>query len=160
MEKEEKISQRIGEIYDVKVEKVMSKDFPQIEENASILEVMRKIGGLEVYHLWVVDSTENNKLVGVTTEEDILYALEEPQNDLLIGGDMLGLGSLLYGTATMEDIMVSSPITCSKQSTLDEVMKMMVKRRINQMPVVEEEKIVGEVTLNEILHFVAKKIKR
>ncbi|MEW6069398.1 MAG: CBS domain-containing protein, partial [Candidatus Thermoplasmatota archaeon] len=66
----------IETFYNLSVKDVLNKrhwDLPLIEKNAELSTVLAVLGGID--HVWVVDSLENKKLLGVITEGDVLKAL-------------------------------------------------------------------------------------
>jgi len=153
------IFKKLDKFYDITAENVMNKNFPVIEKGAPIKDVIKEIGKLETYYLWVIDSEKNNKLIGIITEEDILSALGESpiQKGVSMDYDIFGLGLLFYGTATsVEDIMNSPPIYCKKKTTIREVIEIMTKERINQVAVVYKGCIIGDINLNKLLNLIVK----
>ena len=83
----------------------------------------------------VIISPDGNSIVGVVSERDILRALAEH------GTGLLGLKA--------EDLMTREVVTCSREDTLQGVMHKMTQHRIRHLPVVEQGRLVGIVSIGD-----------
>lgn len=83
---------------------------------------------------------ENNKLVGIFTERD--YARK-----VVLKGKM-------SKDTKIEEIMSEDVITITPESTIDECMRMMTGRFIRHLPVVEEGKVLGIVSIGDVVKFI------
>ena len=66
----------IPEFYKLHVKDLMDKriwDLPLIEKDENIQHVLSILSGKS--HVWVIDTKENNKLLGVITEHDVLIKI-------------------------------------------------------------------------------------
>src|SRR6187402_1900463 len=92
---------------------------------------------LEEKNLGSLVVVENGKLIGVFTERD--YARKV----------------ILKGRSSKEtlvrDIMSSSPIFVNPDSTLDECMQMMTDKFIRHLPVMDNDVLVGIVSIGDIV---------
>ena len=100
-----------------------------ISEAASIL-AERRIGGLIV-------SADDETVNGILSERDIVRALA-----------VRGASCL---TETVSEMMTRNPVCCSKQDSSDAVLARMTDGRFRHMPVVEEGKLVGIVTIGDVV---------
>jgi CBS domain-containing protein len=100
-----------------------------IAEAASIL-AERRIGG-------VVVSADGTTADGILSERDIVRALA-----------VRGTGCL---TESVADVMTRNPVCCARQDTSDAVLGRMTDGRFRHMPVVEEGKLVGIVTIGDVV---------
>ena len=84
--------------------------------------------------------TENEKRTGIFTERD--YARKV----------------ILKGKASREiqigDIMTEYPITVSPNSTVDACMQLMTNKFIRHLPVVEEDKLIGIISIGDVVKFI------
>jgi CBS domain-containing protein len=49
------------------------------------------------------------------------------------------------------DCMTASPITCEPHATLDEILEKMTNRRIRHLPVVEDGKLIGVISIGDVV---------
>jgi len=85
------------------------------------------------------------KLEGLVTEKDLLTVSPSPATSLSI----FELNELL-AKMTVAEIMVKSPITVHPDTTLEEAALLMRENKINSVPVLEGEKLVGLITVTDI----------
>jgi len=126
---------QLSEILDEKGAHVL-----QIEAEASVFEAVKRMVEANVGSLLV---TEGGEITGIVTERDYLrrVALE---------------GRTDKETAVGE-IMSSPLIVVTQQTTIDECMALMTDRRIRHLPVVDEGKVVGVVSIGDVVRFKSKK---
>ena len=121
---------RIAEILRQKGSDVTTmKSESTMSEAISVLVDMR-IGALPV-------SDDGRTLVGIISERDVVRALSEGTDDLQ------GL--------PVRALMTSTVYTCAPDATLSEVMTLMNERRIRHVPVVEEEVLVGILSMRDLV---------
>jgi CBS domain-containing protein len=83
----------------------------------------------------VIISPDGKLVAGILSESDILHAL--PQH----GSGLLQLKA--------EELMTRDVATCCQEDTLESVMDKMTKLRIRHMPVVEQDLLVGIVSIGD-----------
>lgn len=92
----------------------------------------KNLGGLVVL--------ENEKLIGVFTERD--YARKV----------------ILKGRASKEtlirDIMASNPVFVNPDNTLDDCMQLMTDKFIRHLPVMENDKLMGVISIGDIVKYI------
>ena len=110
-----------------------------ISENSSIEEACKilhknKIGALLVY---CGVSNDPDNLVGIITERDVIedISLKGPEH--------------LH--SKIQDIMSSSIVKVSPGSTTDEALNMMIDNQIRHLAVMENEKLLGVVSMRDIV---------
>ncbi|QYX56333.1 CBS domain-containing protein [Roseovarius sp. SCSIO 43702] len=100
-----------------------------ISEAAAIL-AERRIGGLVV-------STDGSSIEGILSERDIVRSLAA------------------RGATCLEDkvadLMTRNPVCCSREDTSDQVLLRMTEGRFRHMPVVEDGKLAGIVTIGDVV---------
>ncbi len=104
-----------------------------ISRQASIQEALGLMKQYSVRHLPVVD--EVKKLLGWVTDADLRGVL---------------IASMLEDL-TVGDVMVAKPYTASPGMRLEDAANLILERRIGGLPVIEDGKLVGVITVVDIL---------
>lgn len=104
---------------------------------------------------------EGDRLVGMLTQSDLISLdkkLEVPSFFLLLGGAIpLQMPGKFerdlrrMAAATVGEIMSNSPFSITPQTSVEEIATIMVEKRFYTLPVVEEERIVGIVGMEDLL---------
>jgi CBS domain-containing protein len=134
--------------YGTPVGRIMNKDLPLIERSAPMSEVAERL--LTIHHLWVVDQ-RTKKLVGIITEKDFLDVISPlPARSWVIG--VIRPKSWHHAEfETAGDIMVKHVVKCNKLTTVEEALSLMRRYRLRRLPVIENDKIVGEITSSALI---------
>jgi len=123
---------RVSQILKVKSSNIISITPDTIVYNALELMVTKNVSALLVL--------EDEKLVGIFTERD--YARKvilkgKNSRDTRIG-----------------EIMTEDLITVSPDSMIDECMQLMTSRFIRHLPVLEEKKLIGIISIGDVVKFI------
>lgn len=142
----------VKDFYDLKVKQLMDKrvwDLPCIEINQDIHNVLSILSGR--HHIWVVKDNESKELVGVITEHDVLSILAPKRLPAYVFG-MTDIRSIEYGTAkTAGDIMSSRVVSSKPDERIIDALNKMTRYKLRRIPVVENKKIIGEITLHHLI---------
>jgi predicted transcriptional regulator len=142
----------VSDFYELKVNQLMDKrvwDLPIIEEKDDVHHVLAILGGRN--HIWVVKNKQDKELVGVITEHDVLSILAPKHFPSYVFG-MPDIKSIQYGTAkTAEDIMTNKFISCQPEDKILDALTKMVKYKLRRLPVLSDKKLVGELTLHQLI---------
>jgi CBS domain-containing protein len=113
-------------------------DVLEIDGGSSVLDAVQLMVENNVGSLLV---TERGEVMGIVTERDYLrrVTLEGRTED-----------------APVREIMSSPLVVATLETTVDECMAMMTDRRIRHIPVVDEEKVVGLVSIGDLVKFKSK----
>jgi signal-transduction protein with cAMP-binding, CBS, and nucleotidyltransferase domain len=113
-------------------------DVLEISAAASVLEAVQEMVQNNVGALLVKDAGE---VVGIVTERDYLrrVTLEGRTEE-----------------APVSEIMSSPLVIATLETTIDECMALMTDRRIRHVPVVEEGRVVGLVSIGDLVKFKSK----
>jgi CBS domain-containing protein len=124
---------RLAEILDEK-----GGDVLEIDGDSSVLEAVQLMVESNVGSLLV---TERGEVAGIVTERDYLrrVTLEGRTEE-----------------APVREIMSSPLVVATLETTVDECMAMMTDRRIRHVPIVEGEKVVGLVSIGDLVKFRSK----
>ena len=106
---------------------------PSIMVYAAIeLMCQKNIGGLLI--------VENGKLVGIFTERD--YARK-----LILKGKS-------SKNTPLSELMTQNPITVTPENSIEDCMNLMTGKFIRHLPVVDEGKLVGMISIGDVVRFV------
>ncbi|HTH22096.1 MAG TPA: CBS domain-containing protein [Nitrososphaeraceae archaeon] len=117
---------------DAPVTNVMDHNVVILDDSASINEVARTMEENGVTSILVRDS-ESGAVSGIVTERDIIYRAVAK--------------SLGMYKAKIKKIMTTPLITVDKQTSCIEAIKIMREKSLRRLPVLEQGKIIGVVTL-------------
>ncbi|HBC95586.1 MAG TPA: CBS domain-containing protein [Clostridium sp.] len=117
----------------MKVKDIMTKLVVSLNADDTIeraAEIMRhnNIGAVPV--------CDNNKIIGIVTDRDIAI------RSSVKGGD--------YKSGKVRDIMSSNPVTGSPDMNVEDASRVMSERQIRRIPVVENDCLVGMVSLGDL----------
>jgi predicted transcriptional regulator len=142
----------ITDFYELRVNQLMDKriwDLPLIEENDDIHHVLAILGGRN--HIWVIKNKIKMELVGVITEHDVLSVLAPKHLPSYVLGTP-DVSSIQHGTAKIAaDVMCHRIIYCGPDEKILDALMKMVKYKLRRLPVIKDKKIVGEITLNQLI---------
>jgi CBS domain-containing protein len=124
---------RLAEILEEKGREVL-----EIDADSSVLEAVQLMVENNVGSLLV---TEGGEIAGIVTERDYLrrVTLEGRTEE-----------------APVREIMSSPLVVATLETSVDECMAMMTDRRIRHIPVVENEQVVGLVSIGDLVKFKSK----
>ena len=88
---------------------------------------------------------EGNKLVGIVSEKDLLYASPSPATTLSVYEI-----PYLLSKIKMRDLMTKKVITVAKDTPLEEAARIMADNKVGGVPVIEGEELVGIITETDI----------
>lgn len=105
-----------------------------LNANSSVLEAAR---AMEQNRIGAVFVQDGGQLVGVVTDRDLAVR---------------ALGRALDPEATMiSDVMTPTPLTLSPADSIDDAIQLMQDRNVRRIPLVDGKRIVGVVTLDDLL---------
>jgi acetoin utilization protein AcuB len=116
----------------MKVKKRMAKKLVTVGRQATVSDAITLMKKHSIRHLPVV---EEGALVGWITEGDIRQAY---------------LASLIE-QVSIGDIMINDPLTISPEANLEEAAKILYRHSIGGLPVVDNDKLVGVITVADIM---------
>ena len=121
----------VNDILLKKGKSVVSVGAGETVQHAARLMNERKIGGVVV--------TEGGKMVGIFTERDVLRRVVAEPCDPAV--------------TVLRDVMTSPVATCRFETTLEECVGVMARKRIRHLPVVDDESVCGLITSSDLLEF-------
>ncbi|SMQ70142.1 CBS domain-containing protein [Bacillus sp. OV166] len=114
-----------------KIRDIMTEDVECCTLLDNVYEVALKMKQLNVGAIPIIDQ---EKLVGMITDRDIVVR---------------GVAEKHPGSTKVEDIMSNNLITVTPDSSSKDAAKLMAKHQIRRLPVVEEGKLIGIVSLGD-----------
>ncbi|WP_417451964.1 CBS domain-containing protein [Kordiimonas sp.] len=120
---------KVGQILDRKGHDVIAQ-----EVGCTVLEVAKLLGERRI---GAVPVLEKGKLAGIISERDIMRGLA-----------IRGGGVLIDDISTL---MTKSVFTCTSDDTVQHLMGMMTERRIRHVPVLQEGKLVGMISIGDVV---------
>ena len=127
---------------------IMSPRVISVTPDASIQDAIQLMLDKRISGLPVIDSS--GTLVGVVTEGDFLRRAETGTErkrsrwlEILLGPQRLADEYVREHGRKVEDVMTRDPVTVDELAPLDEVVRVMERRRIKRLPVVRGTQVVG-----------------
>jgi len=109
-------------------------DIIALERGCTVMEVAKLLGERRI---GAIPITDGNKICGIMSERDVVRGIA------IRGGGVLA--------DDVSTLMTKAVVTCSKDDTIYELMKMMTERRIRHVPVVDDGKLVGMMSIGDVV---------
>lgn len=113
-----------------------SGDVYTLTGDTSVKEAVRELATKRIGAMPVV---EGERVIGIFSERDVLYGLSEK-----------GAASL---DAKVVDVMIKPVISVEPDTAVLTALSMMTRRRIRHLPVVEKDKLIGFVSIGDLVKF-------
>jgi CBS domain-containing protein len=120
---------------DILVRDIMTKNPVYVKPKTNLIECAKKMAKERVGSLLLL---EDNELQGIITEKDIIWALSKKSD---------------ISEIKASDVASRKIIWVKPKSTVDEALEKMSKKRVRRLPVISNKKIIGYVTLKDLLKF-------
>jgi len=121
----------------VKVEEFMTSPYT-VKDNTPVIEVAKIMVEKNIGFLPVIDA-ETSKLVGVISEKDLMGVLCCDENNK---------------NKPIKEFMTKEVITLTPESTLKEALEKFIDHKIRHLPVVKDMRVVGVVSVKDVLKLV------
>jgi CBS domain-containing protein len=106
-----------------------------IHPEASVREALALFVEHNIGSLPVVDAS--GALVGIYSERDVLFSVHEDCES--------------FHRRSIRDVMTPDPITCAPDDAVHEVMGKITQFRVGQLPVVEQGRLIGVVSVGDLI---------
>ncbi|NOJ29843.1 MAG: hypothetical protein DA328_06720 [Nitrososphaeraceae archaeon] len=127
----------------VYVYEIMSKNLVKVKHNVSTSEISYIMVKKRISSVTVID--DNEKIIGIVTEKDLVREVCAK--------------NVLATTLTAAKVMSSPLITVSRNSTIIDAAKLMVKKRIRHLAIQENNDIIGIVSTYDLINVLRNVIK-
>ena len=114
-----------------------SNEVYTISPDATIATLLDNLNELNVGAIIVLDS-DDKSIVGIASERDLVRKLQGVPNPL---------------QAQVRQIMSADVFVCAPDDSLGLLMETMTERRVRHIPVIEEGKLVGLVSIGDAVKF-------
>ena len=88
---------------------------------------------------------EKEKVAGILSERDIVRGFTQKES---------------VRNTMAKELMTKKVVTCSRKNTTEELLTLMVKKHFRHMPVVEKNKLVGVVSIGDLVKDRTKRLKK
>ena len=146
------VESALESFHSLKLGDIMPKleTMPVVTADSDILSVLKILRTR--HHVWVVDSRENMKLVGVIRYIDVIDVLLPPEaHRFKLGMTSKTMRSMLGGATKAEDVAERHVLTVDEDATVLDALMKMRKYRIQVLAVVKDGRLVGEVSLRILI---------
>ena len=116
----------------MKIADIMTSEVDTCTPQTSLQEAASKMKEINVGSIPVCD---NDKLIGIITDRDIVIR---------------GIADNLSLDSAVSEIFSESVVTGSKNMTVEDAAELMADHQIRRLPIVENDKVVGIVSLGDI----------
>jgi len=113
-----------------------------ISPDVMVIEALRIMDEKNVGAILVM---EDNKLIGIFSERD--YARKVVLKDKA------------SNTTSIREIMTGNVFTVKSSTSVDECMRIMTEKNFRHLPVVEDEKVLGLISIGDLIRFVIEEQK-
>ncbi len=130
------------------VRDIMTKQVIKVSPDQSFTEICRLLLQLDIHHLPIVDEMDN--LEGIISSNDLLRAFSRklPSMKNLTEAS-------LNEEITIYDLMTPDPVFISPDASVQKAVELFKKHRIQSLPVVADESLVGILTTRDVINFLA-----
>jgi len=116
------------------VRDVMTKNIKTVKTDDTVHDAVKKMNKFDIGSVIVMSS---GRPVGIITETNVMRRIVEPRMD--------------PATVWTKDIMSSPLTTIESNAALEEAAKIMADKRINRLPVIDGDKLVGVISSTDIV---------
>ena len=121
----------------------MTHDPISIGPDTPVADALQLIREKSIHRLPVLDKKE--RLIGIVTEKELLYASPSPVTSLSIHEITYLLSKL-----TVDEVMTRNPITVTEDTPIEDAAALMVDHDIGALPVMRGQQLVGIVSETDL----------
>lgn len=122
----------VQEVLDLKGDRVITA-----HRKTKLSDIVSILAGEDIGTVMITDDA--GKLTGILSERDVLCAIDQH------GRSGLDLNATC--------VMTVSPITCTPDTSVPVVLALMSAHRIRHLPVVEQNRLIGLISVRDVLDF-------
>jgi len=127
----------------VKISERMTRNVKTLTADQNLKEAL---GLMQRHHIRHVPVVEGERVVGIVTDRDVRRATPS----LLSGADQDQYERVLTGTKVSQ-VMTRNPYTVTPSMKVRDVVKILLDRKFESVPVVESDRLVGIMTVTDML---------
>ena len=118
------------------------KDIVSIDENSSVEDAIRSMHTRKISAIMV---TADGRTVGIFTERDVVRCY-------------LSCGGKSFKEIKIKEAMVSDLIVAVPEDDLNDVASIMMEKNIRHLPVIENHRVIGMLSVRDIIQTQVKKL--
>lgn len=149
------------------VQNLMTREVITVREHTTLNEVARRMSERGISGVPVLD--DDDQVVGIVTELDMIARnarLEVPvflqildaSIPLELPGHLRERLQHMFGTEA-RDVMTRKVRTVQPDTQLEDLVDLMLKKRVNPVPVVENDRLVGIVSRSDLVQMMAAELE-
>ncbi len=127
------------------VDRIMTRDVLQVAEDARLPQLAALMRDHHIRHLPVA---REGRLVGLVTSHDLERVSPSPITTLTVGE-----ANYLLGKLTAARVMRTRVVTCAPDTLVEEAARLLRQEKIGCLPVVDNDRLVGILTHEDLLDF-------
>ena len=127
------------------VDRIMTRDVLQVTEDTRLPQLAALMRDHHIRHLPVV---REGRLVGLVTSHDLERVSPSPITTLSVGE-----ANYLLGKLTAARVMRTRIVTCAPDTLVEEAARLLRQEKIGCLPVVDNDRLVGILTHEDLLDF-------
>lgn len=127
---------------------IMSKNVIVAHSNLTFTQLCRLFFEMKIHHLPILDESE--QIIGIVSANDALKAYSYYVPTLATSDD-----ATVNAQVKIEDIMTEHPRVASPDLPVEAIAKLFTVEKIHSLPIIENSKLVGIVTSNDLLKVLA-----
>ena len=127
------------------VDRIMTREVLQVTENTRVPQLAALMRDRHIRHLPVA---RDGQLVGLVTHHDLERVSPSPVTTLSVGE-----ANYLLGKLTAAQVMHTPVVTCAPDTLVEEAARLLRQEKIGCLPVVENGRLVGILTHEDVLDF-------
>ncbi len=123
---------------------VMRTDLTTVAPKTTLVAAQELLEQKKINHLLIVDA--GNELLGIVSDRDL-------KKSWASSATTLSKNELIYllDQVTVADIMTKKTLTITPATTIERAALLMNQHRINALPVIEEDELVGIITSRDVM---------
>lgn len=134
-------------LLEIRVKEIMNRKPRTVRPETSLAGLLERLLG-QIEDCFPVVG-KDQKLVGIVTESDVLRVLHPPVPQAMVAPVFREV--MKTAAKTVSEIMTKRPVTVKPDMTVAEVLNIMFEHKFRRLPVVEGDKLVGLVSLRDII---------
>ncbi|HRD50370.1 MAG: CBS domain-containing protein [Candidatus Competibacter sp.] len=127
------------------VDRIMTREVLQVTETTRVPQLAALMRDRHIRHLPVA---RDGQLVGLVTHHDLERVSPSPVTTLSVGE-----ANYLLGKLTAAQVMQTPVVTCAPDTLVEEAARLLRQEKIGCLPVVENGRLVGILTHEDVLDF-------
>jgi CBS domain-containing protein len=119
----------------VPIARILDRKGREVATTTAATSLADAVAALDEHDIGALVVVDGDRVTGVVSERDVVRRLARGSIDGLAVGD----------------VMTSPVFTCDPSATVDDLMATMTERRVRHLPVVEDDRLVGIVSIGDVV---------